>query len=47
VLKSQETGHDEVKATRNCRWPVEITPPDLPDLVTFADMNDPKSVMLD
>lgn len=37
---------DEVKATRRCTQAVEITPSDLPDLVTFADVNDPKSVML-
>ncbi len=37
---------DEVRATRQCTQPVEITPADLPDLITFADTNDPKSVML-
>ena len=37
---------DEIKATRKCGQPVAITPADLPDLVTFADANDPKSVML-
>jgi hypothetical protein len=37
---------DEVKATGKCGRPVAITPADLPDLVTFADTNDPKSVML-
>jgi len=37
---------DEVKATRQCTLPIAITSADLPDLVTFADVNDPKSVML-
>ena len=29
-----------------CRQPLSITPADLPDLVTFGDVNNPKSVML-
>jgi hypothetical protein len=37
---------NEVEATRKCGRPVAITPADLPDLVTFADTNDPKSAML-
>jgi hypothetical protein len=36
---------DEVEAMRKCGRPVAITPADLPELVTFADTNDPKSVM--
>jgi hypothetical protein len=30
----------------HCRRPLPITPADLPDLVTFTDANDPKSVLL-
>jgi hypothetical protein len=30
----------------HCRRPLPITTADLPDLVTFADVNDPKSVIL-
>lgn len=37
---------DEVKATAGCTKPVAITTADLPDLITFGDVNDPKSVML-
>jgi hypothetical protein len=44
--KKPEDLLDEVKATGKCGRPVMITPSDLPDLVTFADTNDPKSVML-
>jgi hypothetical protein len=44
--KKPEDWLDEVKATRKCGRPVAITPADLPDLVTFTDTNDPKSVML-
>jgi hypothetical protein len=44
--KKPEDLLDEIKATRKCRQPVAITTADLPDLVTFADTNDPKSVML-
>ncbi|MGA2491464.1 MAG: hypothetical protein ABSF67_00785 [Roseiarcus sp.] len=29
-----------------CQRPLAITPADLPDLVTFADVDDPKSIML-
>jgi hypothetical protein len=29
-----------------CQRPFKLTPHDLPDLVTFADVNDPKSVIL-
>jgi hypothetical protein len=44
--KKPEDWLDEVKATRKCERPVVITPADLPDLVTFGDVNDPKSVVL-
>ncbi len=44
--KKPEDLLDEVKATRKCGRPVAITPADLPDLVTFGDVNNPKSVML-
>jgi hypothetical protein len=44
--KKPEDLLDEVEATNKCGRPVAITPADLPDLVTFADANDPKSVML-
>jgi hypothetical protein len=37
---------DEVRATRQCTQPVPLAPADLPDLVTFDDVNNPKSVML-
>ena len=35
-----------MRFNERCRQPLSIAPPDLPDLVTFADVNDPKSVML-
>jgi hypothetical protein len=44
--KKPEDWLAEVKATRKCGRPVAITPADLPDLVTFVNTNDPKSVML-
>jgi hypothetical protein len=43
--KKPEDWLDELRATRKC-GPVAITTADLPDLVTFADVNNPKSVML-
>lgn len=36
---------DEVERLARMRGPRAITPADLPDLVTFADINDPKSVI--
>jgi hypothetical protein len=44
--KKPEDLLDEVEATRRCGRPVATTTADLPDLVTFADVNNPKSVML-
>ena len=35
-----------IRFNERCRQPLSITPSDLPDLVTFADVNDPKSVIL-
>jgi hypothetical protein len=35
-----------IQFNKRCRLPLSITTRDLPDLVTFADVNDPKSVML-
>jgi hypothetical protein len=35
-----------IRFNERCRQPLSVTPSDLPDLVTFADVNDPKSVML-
>jgi hypothetical protein len=43
--KKPEDLINEVEATRKCGRPVAITTADLPDLVTFADVNNPKSVM--
>ena len=36
---------DDVPRIARMRGPHAITPADLPDLVTFADINDPKSVI--
>jgi hypothetical protein len=36
---------DDVACIAQLRGPRKITPADLPDLVTFADVNDPKSVI--
>lgn len=36
---------DDVPRLARLRGPRQITPADLPDLVTFADVNDPKSVI--
>ncbi|SRR5258708_1763826 len=36
---------DEMARLASMRGPRRITPADLPDLVTFADVNDPKSVV--
>ena len=36
---------DEIARVARMRGPRRITPADLPDLVTFADVNDPKSVV--
>jgi hypothetical protein len=36
---------DDVPRLANLRGPRQITPADLPDLVTFADVKDPKSVV--
>jgi hypothetical protein len=36
---------DDVPRIAHMRGPHQITPSDLPDLVTFADINDPKSVI--
>ena len=36
---------DDVPRIPRMRGPHAITPADLPDLVTFADINDPKSVI--
>jgi hypothetical protein len=36
---------DDVARLARMRGPRKITPADLPDLVTFADVNDPKSVV--
>jgi hypothetical protein len=36
---------DDVPRIARMRGPRQITPADLPDLVTFADVNDPKSVI--
>jgi hypothetical protein len=36
---------DDVPTIARMRGPHRITPADLPDLVTFADINDPKSVI--
>jgi hypothetical protein len=35
-----------IRFNERCRRPLPITPADLPDLVTFAEVNNPKSVML-
>lgn len=35
-----------IRFNERCRQPFPITPADLPDLVTFGDVNNPKSVML-
>jgi hypothetical protein len=36
---------DDVPRLARLRGPRQITPADLPDLVTFADVKDPKSVI--
>ena len=36
---------DDVPRVARMRGPHKLTPADLPDLVTFADINDPKSVI--
>jgi hypothetical protein len=35
-----------IRFNERCHQPFPITPADLPDLVTFADVNNPKSLML-
>jgi hypothetical protein len=35
-----------IQFNKRCRQPFPIAPADLPDLVTFGDVNNPKSVML-
>jgi hypothetical protein len=42
--KSEETLIDRIRRLARLRGPRMLTADDLPDLVTFADINDPKSV---
>jgi hypothetical protein len=44
-LARSEDFMDDVPRIARMRGPRAITPADLPDLVTFADINDPKSVI--